>query len=125
MNKVILVGFLTRDLDVKYAANGAMIVTSAIAVNRRFKKQDGSDGEEVMFIDVTIFGKYAEWATKYLAKGLKVLLEGRLKLDTWTDQSGQKRSKHSIIAESFNLLGQKLDSKPQAGEAESDEDVPF
>lgn len=103
-NKVILVGNLTRDVELRYLPSGSALAKLGIATNRQFKKQDGSQGEEVCFIDVTLFGRSAEVANQYLKKGSKVLIEGRLVLDTWTDQSGQKHSKHSVSAESMKML---------------------
>ncbi|MGP1580749.1 MAG: single-stranded DNA-binding protein [Wolinella sp.] len=103
-NKVILVGNLTRDVELRYLPSGSALAKVGIATNRQFKKQDGSQGEEVCFIDVTLFGRSAEVANQYLKKGSKVLIEGRLVLDTWTDQSGQKHSKHSVSAESMKML---------------------
>ncbi|MFV0480700.1 MAG: single-stranded DNA-binding protein [Campylobacteraceae bacterium] len=103
-NKVILAGNLTRDPELRYLPSGSAICSTGIATNRRFKKTDGSSGEEVCFIDITFFGRTAEIANQYLKKGSKVLVEGRLKLDTWNDQSGQKRSKHSITVDTLQML---------------------
>lgn len=103
-NRVILLGNLTRDCELRYLPNGGAVCTTGIATNRRFKKQDGSQGEEVCFIDITFFGRTAEIANQYLSRGKKVLVEGRLKLDQWTDQSGAKRSKHSITVETLQML---------------------
>jgi len=109
-NKVILVGNLTRDPELRYSPNGAAICSAGIATNRKFKKQDGSQGEEVCFVDITFFGRTAEVANQYLKRGAKVLVEGRLKLDQWTDQNGNKRSKHSIIVESMQMLNTKSEN---------------
>lgn len=103
-NKVILVGNLTRDVEMRYLPSGGALAKLGLATNRRYKKQDGSHGEEVCFIDVNLFGRSAEVANQYLKKGSKILIEGRLVLESWTDQSGQKRSKHSITAESMQML---------------------
>jgi len=110
-NKVIMVGNLTRDIELRYLPTGSAVANTAIATNRKFKKQDGSQGEEVCFIDVTFFGRTAEIVNQYLRKGSKVLIEGRLKLDQWTDQNGGKRSKHSIVAESMQMLGGRDDNQ--------------
>lgn len=109
-NKVILVGNLTRDPELRYLPSGGAVCNTGIATNRRFKKQDGSQGEEVCFIDITLFGRTAEIANQYLKKGSKILVEGRLKFDSWTDQSGQKRSRHTVQVESLQML----DSKGQS-----------
>ncbi|MBS9778898.1 MAG: single-stranded DNA-binding protein [Campylobacteraceae bacterium] len=106
-NKVILVGNLSRDLELRYLPSGSAVCNTAIATNRKFKKQDGSFGEEVCFIDITFFGRTAEVANQYLKRGSKILVEGRLKLDQWTDQTGGKRSKHSVVVDSMQMLDTK------------------
>ena len=106
-NKIILAGNLTRDVEVKYSGGNLAIGNTGIAVNRKFKSKMGEDKEEVLFIDLTFFGRTAEIANQYLKKGSKVLVEGKLKLDQWTDQSGGKRSKHSITVESLQMLDSK------------------
>ena len=103
-NKVILVGNLTRDVEVRYLQNGNTVATLGMATNRRYKDANGENRDETCFIDVTLFGRSAEVANQYLKKGSRVLIEGRLKLDTWTDQSGQKRSKHTVVAESMQMM---------------------
>ena len=103
-NKVVLVGNLTRDIELRYTTNGAAIGNSAIAVTRRFTA-NGERREETCFIDITFFGKQAEIANQYLNKGSKLLIEGRLKLDQWTDNNGQNRSKHTISVENMEMLG--------------------
>ena len=114
-NKVILAGNLARDIEVRYAgANNTAIGNTAIATNRRYKSADGEQKEEVMFIDITFFGRTAEVANQYLKKGSQVLIEGRLVLDQWTAQDGSKRSKHSVSVESMQMLGSK-ESKNQGG----------
>lgn len=110
-NKIILVGNLTRDVELRYLPSGSAVAKIGIATNRRFKKQDGSQGEEVCFVDVNLFGRTAEIANQYLKKGSKILIEGRLVLESWTDQSGQKRSKHSVTAESLQMLDGKGSSE--------------
>ena len=106
-NKVILVGNLTRDPELRYLPSGGAVCSAGIATNRKFKKQDGNKGEEVCFVDITFFGRTAEVANQYLKRGSKTLVEGRLKLDQWTDQNGQKRSKHTIVVESMQMLDTK------------------
>ena len=112
LNKVILIGNLTRDIELRYSPSGTAIAKSGLAVNRRFKGQNGEQKDETMFIDLTIFGKAAEVANQYLGKGRKVLAEGRLVLEQWTDQNGQNRSKHSIAVENIQFL----DSKEQGSQ---------
>ncbi|UFH59641.1 single-stranded DNA-binding protein [Sulfurovum mangrovi] len=104
-NKVILAGNLARDIEIRYTQGGSAIGKTAIATNRKFKSQTGEQKEEVMFIDLTFFGRTAEIANQYLRKGSKVLVDGRLTLDQWTAQDGSKRSKHSITVENLQMLG--------------------
>ena len=104
-NKIILVGNLTRDVEVRFSSSNLAIGNTGIATNKKFKNQMGEEKEEVMFLDITFFGRTAEIANQYLKKGSKVLVEGRLKLDQWTDKNGQKRSKHSLVVESMKMLG--------------------
>ncbi len=125
-NKVIIVGNLTRDIELRYAPSGTAIGNTGIASTRKFKGGDGSQKEEVLFVDLTFFGRTAEIANQYLKKGSQVLVEGRLKLDSWTDQSGGKRSKHTVTVENMTMLGGKgsADStgaynKPQADSNQS------
>ena len=110
-NKVVLVGNLTRDVEIRYAQSGSAIGNVGIATSRKFKTQTGEQKEEVMFIDLTFFGRTAEIANQYLRKGSKVLVDGRLKLDQWTAQDGSKRSKHAIIVENLKMLDTKADSQ--------------
>jgi single-strand DNA-binding protein len=106
-NKVIIVGNLTRDIELKYAPSGTAIGSTGIASTRKFKGGDGSQKEEVLFVDITFFGRTAEIANQYLRKGSKALIEGRLKLDSWTDQNGGKRSKHTVVVENMTMLDSK------------------
>lgn len=106
-NKVILAGNLTRDIEIRYTQSGSAIGNTAIATSRKFKSQTGEQKEEVLFIDITFFGRTAEIANQYLRKGSKVLVDGRLKLDQWTAQDGSKRSKHSVTVENLQMLGSK------------------
>ncbi len=106
-NKVIIVGNLTRDIELKYAPSGTAIGSTGIASTRKFKGGDGQMKEEVLFVDITAFGRTAEVMNQYLRKGSKILVEGRLKLDSWTDQNGGKRSKHSVIIENMTMLDSK------------------
>lgn len=109
-NKVIIVGNLTRDVDLKYLPSGSAVSTIGLASNRKYKKQDGSQTEEVCFVDIKLFGRTAEVANQYLKKGSQVLIEGRLSLETWNDQNGNKRSKHTIVAESMQMLGKSMEN---------------
>jgi len=104
-NKTIIAGNLTRDIEMKYTQKGAAIASTAIASTRKFKNQNGEPKEEVLFLDITFFGRTGEIANQYLSKGSKVLVDGRLKLDQWTAQDGSKRSKHSLVVETLIMLG--------------------
>ena len=104
-NRVILVGNLTRDIEVRYVSNGGLAVTElGLAVNDRRKSQSGEWVDETTFVDVTLWGRTAEIASEYLSKGSSVLIEGRLKLDTW-ETDGQKRSKLRVVGEKMQMLG--------------------
>lgn len=106
-NKVILVGNLTRDPQVRYTPGGSAVAEIGLAVNRSwFDKNSNSRKEETTFVDVTLWGRTAEVASEYLTKGRSVLIEGRLHLDQWDDkESGQKRSKLKVVGENMTMLG--------------------
>ena len=104
-NRIVLVGHLTRDIELRYTQSGAAIGSSGIAVTRKFNV-NGEKREETCFIDITFFGKQAETANQYLNKGSKLLVEGRLKFDQWTDNNGQNRSKHTVAVENMEMLGE-------------------
>ncbi len=105
-NRLIMIGNLTRDPEYRQLASGQAVCRMGLATNRQFKnRQTGSMVQEVCFIDVDVWGAQAESCRQYLSKGRPVLIEGRLKFDTWEDQSGQTRSKHSIVADRVVFLG--------------------
>lgn len=105
LNKVFLIGNLTRDPELKYTPKGTAVASFALAINHVYKTPDGEKREEVSFIDVTAFGRQAEVVSEYVKKGDPFFVEGRLKLETWDDkQSGQKRSKLRVLLESFQFL---------------------
>ena len=107
-NKVILLGNLTRDVELKYTPSGMAVVKFGLATNRTYKDTITQEKkQEVMFIDITMFGRSAEIANQWLRKGKKVLIEGRLVLEQWIDQTGQKRSKHSVVAEKMQFVDSK------------------
>ena len=105
MNKVVLIGNLTRDIELRYTQSGYCVGNSGIAITRKFKNAQGQAIEETCFIDLKFFGRTAEVANQYLRKGSKLAVEGRLKLEQWQDQSGQNRSKHVVEVESLEMLG--------------------
>ena len=110
LNKVQIIGNLTRDVELKYTPKGTAVGELGIAVNRKWKTDSGEKREEVTYVDICCFGKTAEIASEYLKKGSSVYIEGRLQLETWDDkQSGQKRSKLKVVCEGMQFLG----SKPQ------------
>ncbi len=105
-NKVMLLGNLTRDPEVKYTPKGSAVADIGLAVNRTYTTDGGEKREETTFVDVTMWGRQAEIAGEYLKKGRPLFVEGRLQLDTWDDkQTGQKRSKLRVVCENFQMLG--------------------
>jgi single-strand DNA-binding protein len=113
-NKVILLGNLTRDPEVRYTPKGSAVCDLGIAVNRVYTTDSGEKREEVTYVDVVLWARLAEIAGEYLKKGRPLFIEGRLQMDTWDDkQSGQKRTKLRVVGESMQLLG----SRPAGGGA--------
>jgi single-strand DNA-binding protein len=106
LNKVLLMGNLTRDPEVRYTPKGTAVAELGIAVNRTYSGENGEKREEVTFVDVTVWGRTAENAGEYLKKGRPVFIEGRLQLDSWEDKtSGQKRNKLKVVADNVQFLG--------------------
>jgi single-strand DNA-binding protein len=149
-NKVILVGNLTRDPEIRYTPKGSAVADIALAVNRNYTLETGEKREEVTYVDVVLWARLAEIAGEYLKRGRPVLIEGRLQMDTWDDkQSGQKRTKIRVVGETMQLLGSRpggssggeseeaaraarsREGKPSAppptkdASAEPDDDIPF
>ncbi|HSW61734.1 MAG TPA: single-stranded DNA-binding protein [Dissulfurispiraceae bacterium] len=118
-NRVILVGNLTKDVELRYAPSGAPVATLPIAVNSRSKSAGGEQKDEVLFIDCVVWGKQAEACGQYLARGRPVLVEGRLRERRW-EQEGQRRSRVEVIANTVRFLGS---GKP-AGEADAGHELP-
>jgi single-strand DNA-binding protein len=104
-NRVILIGNLTRDIELRYLANQMAVTDIGLAVNDKRKNATGEWIEETTFIDVTVWGRTAEVMSEYLTKGSPVFIEGRLKLDSWETQDGQKRSKLKVVCEKMQLIG--------------------
>ncbi|HWB02027.1 MAG TPA: single-stranded DNA-binding protein [Verrucomicrobiales bacterium] len=114
VNKVILIGNLTRDPEIRYTPKGMAVAEVGLAVNRKYRVENETR-EEVTFLDITFWGKQAEVVGQYMKKGKPIYIEGRLQLDTWDDkQTGQKRSKLRVVCEDFQFLGGK-DSGGQGG----------
>ncbi|MCK4887818.1 MAG: single-stranded DNA-binding protein [Planctomycetes bacterium] len=141
-NKILLVGNLTRDPQLSYLPSQTAVVEFGLAVNRTWTGKDGQKKEETCFIECKAFARQAETINKYLSKGRPVLIEGRLKFDSWTAQDGSKRSKHSVVIDTFQFLGSAqgqgggqsqgygggASSTPAVGDsgpAVSDDDIPF
>lgn len=136
-NKVILMGNLTRDPEMRYTASGSPVASFGLAVNRRYRQGD-EQREEVCFVDISTFGRQAELAGEYLSKGRMVLIEGRLQYRTWEDQNGQRRNKLDVVAERVNFMpratqdggASRSGSAPPAYRDEDvaapgDDDIPF
>jgi single-strand DNA-binding protein len=111
LNRVFLMGNLTRDIELRNTSSNLAIAKFGLAVNRRWRTPEGEDREEVTFVDCDAFGRTAETLAKYLSKGRPVFIEGRLKLDQWEDKEGNKRSKLGVVVETFQFI----DSKPGGG----------
>ena len=124
-NKVILLGNLTRDPEVRYTPKGTAVTELGMAVNRVYTAENGEKREETTFVDVTLWGRTAEIAGEYLKKGRPVFIEGRLQLDTWDDkQSGQKRSKLKVVGEGLQLIGSRPGGGGGGGGNEEDSGAP-
>lgn len=118
LNKVFLLGNLTRDPELRYAPNGTAIVSFGLATNRRFKSAEGEQKKEVCFVDISMFGRRAEVISEYFSKGSSIYVEGRLKYEQWESQDGQKRNKLAVIAENFEFVG----ASQKGGSSEGDGD---
>jgi len=153
VNKVILIGNVTRDPEVKFTPKGSAVTDVGLAINRNYTLDNGEKREETIFVDVELWGRLAEIAGEYAKKGRPIYIEGRLRMDTWEDKaSGQKRSRMKVVGENLQLLGgrpggassgggdyegggqseqrpQQRSSRPaahpQASSAEPDDDIPF
>jgi single-strand DNA-binding protein len=114
-NKVIMIGNLTRDIELKYLPSGSAIAKGAIATSHKYKTQTGEQKDEVCFLDFTVFGKGGEILNQYVRKGSKVMLEGRLAFEQWQAQDGSNRSRHALIVSEFKFLDTKADSTNMGG----------
>jgi single-strand DNA-binding protein len=111
-NKVLIMGNLTRDPELKQTPSNQSVAQIGIAMNRKFKDREGNMREEVTFVDCEAWGRTAEVMAQYLSKGKPVFVEGRLKLDQWQDQSGNNRSKLKVVVESFQFIDSKGGQSP-------------
>ena len=116
-NRVILLGNLTRDPQLRYLPSNTAVCEFGLAMNRRYKDRDGNQKEEVCFVDIEAFGRQAETINQYMTKGRALLVEGRLRLDSWTGQDGQKHSKLRVIVENFQFVGGRGDQPAGGGVA--------
>ena len=123
-NKVILLGNLTRDPEVRYTPKGSAVCDLGIAVNRVYTTESGEKREEVTYVDVVLWARLAEIAGEYLKKGRPIFIEGRLQMDTWDDkQTGQKRTRLRVVGETMQLLGSRPSGTGASGPTETtDED---
>ncbi len=140
LNKVFLVGNLTRDPELRYTPSGTAVADLSMAINRRYTTASGEKKEETCFVDVTLWARRAEVARQYLKKGSPLFVEGRLHLDRWENSDGQKRSKLKVVAQNFQFIGASgagteredlgSDSEMRGGEAEEElptegDNIPF
>ncbi len=121
LNKVMLIGNLTRDPEVRYTPKGSAVCDLALAVNRSYTADNGEKREEVTYVDIVVWAKLAEIAGKYLQKGAPVFVEGRLQMDQWDDkQTGVKRTKIRVVAENFQFLGRREGAAGAAGSGDDE-----
>jgi len=127
-NKVLLMGNLTRDPELRFTSNGSALAKFGLAVNRKYKAGEEWK-EEVCFVDITVWGKQAENCAEYLSKGRPVFIDGRLQFSTWETDDGQKRNKLEVVANSVQFLGQggggKPGMQPDMEDAPVKDDIPF
>jgi len=124
LNKVLLIGNLTRDPELRVTPKGTAICQFGLAVNRQYKDESGATRDETAFIDIEAWGKQGELVSKYLQKGSPAFIEGRLRFDSWEDkQSGQKRSKLKVVLENFQFIGGRGDGAQAGGAAGAGGDV--
>lgn len=124
-NKVILLGNLTRDPELRYTPNNAPVCSFDLAVNRSFTTQAGERRDEVCYITIVTWGKQAETCAEYLSKGRPALVEGRLTQRSWETPEGQKRSKHEVVADRVQFLGGRRGPEEETAPAPTEEEVPF
>ena len=141
LNKVFLMGNLTADPELRYTPSGTAVADLRLAVNRRFTSKEGEQKEETLFVDVVVWQRQAENCSQYLSKGRSVMVEGRLKLDSWENQQGEKRSRLRVVAENVQFLGGRPQERAEdresaaksgasdegmpAGEDIGEDDIPF
>ncbi len=114
LNKVLLIGNLTRDPELRTLPSGMAVCSFGLAINRNFTDREGNRREETVFVDIESFGKQAETISRYMNKGRGIFVEGRLKLDQWETPAGEKRSKLRVVLENFQFVGGRGDDDDQA-----------
>ena len=124
LNKVLLIGNLTRDPDVRVMSNGRPVCNFGLALNRSYKDSEGNRKEEVTFVDVECFGPRAEAVGRFFTKGRAMFVEGRLKLDQWESKEGEKRSALRVVLDNFEFVDSKQDSPASGRPAASSENTP-
>jgi single-strand DNA-binding protein len=115
LNKVLLMGNLTRDPELRYLPSGMAVVNLGLAVNRRWRNQQGEQQEETTFVDLEAYGKPAETMNQFLKKGRPVFIEGRLRLDQWQDKEGNSRSKLKVVVDTFQFIDSGMGGRDGAG----------
>lgn len=133
-NKVLLMGNLTRDPELRFTAGGSAVANFGLAVNRKYKQGDELK-EDVCFVDITVWGKLAENCTEYLSKGRSVFIDGRLNFSTWETKEGQKRNKLDVVANTVDFLSKSSSGGDSSGYSSPDsqeashspekDDIPF
>jgi len=117
LNKVLLMGNLTRDPELRYTSSGLAVAKFGMAINRTWNTPDGQKREETCFVDVSMFGRRGEVVCEYFSKGKPIFIEGRLNFSTWQGQDGQKRSKLEVVADSFEFVGGPMGQSGQQSRA--------
>jgi len=124
LNKVLLIGNLTRDVDMKYTSSGKAVANFGLAINRTYTDANGEKVDDAYFVDIVAWDRLAEVCGDYLSKGKPVFIEGRLQYRSWEAENGGKKSKLEVVAQSIQFLGSKAGSET-ASQEEGDNDVPF
>jgi single-strand DNA-binding protein len=122
LNKVLLIGNLTRDPDLKYLPSGTAVANFGLAVNRTYTDADGQKTDDTCFVDVSAWSRLAEVSGEYLSKGKPVFIEGRLQFQSWETENGEKKSKLKVVAQNIQFLG---GAKREIDQEDSGDDIPF
>jgi single-strand DNA-binding protein len=125
LNKVFLIGNLTRDPELKYTSSGTAVANFGMAINRKYTDANGEKSEDVCFIEIVAWNRLAEVAGEHLSKGRPVFVEGRLQMDSWEQEDGQKRSKLKVVAQSIQFLGGVAKAEDDSSGQDPGDDIPF